>query len=91
MGGRDHTHITLVCYIMHHSRKFASVRDLITKNTAESSQVCKKRSYDAALKLKVIKFAEQNTNKGATRLLGCMALMKNEFVSGKSKRSNLGA
>ena len=34
---------------------------------AESSQVCKKRSYDAAFKLKVIEFAEQNTNRGAAR------------------------
>ena len=50
---------------------------------AESSQVCKKRSYDAAFKLKVIEFTEQNTNMGAAR---SMALMRNEFVSGKSKR-----
>ena len=37
---------------------------------AESSQVCKKRSYNAAFKLKVIEFTEQNTNRGAARKYG---------------------
>ena len=34
---------------------------------AESSQVCRKRSFDAAFKLKMIEFAEQNTNRSAAR------------------------
>ena len=34
---------------------------------AESSPVCKKRSYDAPFKLKVIDFAEQNTNRSVAR------------------------
>ena len=37
---------------------------------AESSQVCKKRSHDATFKLKVIEFAEQNTNRGAAKRYG---------------------
>ena len=37
---------------------------------AESSPVCKKRRYDAAFKLKVIEFAEQNTNMSAARKYG---------------------
>ena len=48
----------------------AGVRDSIAKTMAESSQVCKKRSYDAAFKVKVIEFAEQNTNRGAARKYG---------------------
>ena len=34
---------------------------------AKSSQVCRKRSFDAAFKLKMIEFAEQNTNRSAAR------------------------
>ena len=37
---------------------------------AESSQVYRKRSFDAAFKLKVIEFAEQNTNRSAARKYG---------------------
>ena len=37
---------------------------------AENSRVCKKRSFDAAFKLKVIDFAEQNTNRSAARKYG---------------------
>ena len=51
---------------------------------AESSQVCKKRRFDAAFKLKVIEFAEQNTNRGAARKYG---IDESEFVSGRSKGS----
>ena len=54
---------------------------------AESSQVYKKRSYDAAFK---IEFAEYNTNRDAARKYG-INLMTNEFVSGRSKRISLGA
>ena len=35
-----------------------------------AESVCKKRSYDAALKLKVVEYAEDNTNRGTARKYG---------------------
>ena len=37
---------------------------------AESTYTCKNRSYDAAFKLKVVDYAEHNTNRGAARKCG---------------------
>ena len=55
---------------------------------AESSQVCKK-SYDAAFKLKVIEFAEQNTNRGAARKYGIDEKQVREWKKQKDQLGSL--
>ena len=56
---------------------------------AENSPVCKKRSYDAAFKLKVIEFAEQNTNRGAGRKYGVDEKRVREWRKQKDQLANL--
>ena len=56
---------------------------------AESSQVCKKRSHDAAFKLKVIEFAEQNTNRGAARRYGIDEKRVREWKKQKGQLGSL--
>ena len=67
----------------------AGVRDSIAKTMAESSQVCKKRSYDAAFKLKVIEFAEQNANRGAARKYGIDEKRVREWKKQKDQLGSL--
>ena len=56
---------------------------------AESSQVCKKRSHDATFKLKVIEFAEQNTNRGAANRYGIDEKRVREWKKQKGQPGSL--
>ena len=56
---------------------------------AESLPVCKKRSYDAAFKLIVIEFAEQNTNRSAAREYGVDAKRVREWKKQKDQLGSL--
>ena len=79
MGPRAHS--SIVCSV----KKCRSV----AKRMAESSPVCKKRSYDAAFKLKVIEFAEQNTNRSAARKYGVDEKRVREWKKQKDQLGSL--